>query len=164
MEMLTIHKMRRTDRLEMLSVYYRVPICMIIRANAFTDVQDIFSCKEIKIPKKCYCNRCADAHRPAMQYEIYTVLPTDTLYGIAKKYGVTMQIILRTNNIEDAGKIRTGDKLSIPVISGELYCVRTGESIEDIALKHNISVNSIREKNCLGPNDEVLPGMQLMLN
>ena len=58
MEVFTVHRLRRTERIEALSAYYRVPVCMIMRANSINDPKDLSSLKEIKIPDRCYCNKC----------------------------------------------------------------------------------------------------------
>jgi hypothetical protein len=58
METYTLHRLRRTERIEMLSAYYRVPVCMIMRANSIKDPKDFVSLQELKIPKRCYCNKC----------------------------------------------------------------------------------------------------------
>ncbi|MDD5016641.1 MAG: LysM peptidoglycan-binding domain-containing protein [Eubacteriales bacterium] len=164
-DILTVYRMRRYDRLETLSAHFGVPVCMIMRANAFRNAEDIISCKEIKIPKKCYCLRCAadKITTAGARYETYTVQPEDTIYGIAKRCGLTMRIIQKANGIDDAAMIRAGDRLLIPAISGERYCIREGESLEDIALARSISVDSIMEKNFIGPAEAVHAGMQLIL-
>ena len=45
---------------------------------------------------------------------LYIVKKGDTLWQIAKKYGSTIDDIVRTNGIEDADKINPGQKLFIP--------------------------------------------------
>lgn len=164
MEMLTIHKMRPGERLEMLSARYHVPICMIMRANGMTDTNDVIAFKQVKIPKKCYCNRCVCQQQTATKYEIYTVHSTDSVYSIAQKYGITMNIILKTNCIKDPDDIRPGDAISIPILTGKRYTVRANESLNDIARRSGMSVTSIRDKNCMDQNDTVYPGMMLILN
>ena len=149
--------------METLSAYYRVPVCMIMRANAFDNPQDIISCKEVKIPKKCYCHRCMDTHKAALQYDTYIVQPEDSLYSIARQHGITMNVIMKTNGLADAGQIRPGDPLSIPVLPGTPYCVRAGETLEDIARSHHTTVKAIRDMNCLSADEKIYPGMRLIL-
>lgn len=163
MELQAVHRMRRTDRLETLSAMYHIPVCMIMRANSFTCPQDIFLCREVKIPKKCYCNRCGHEQRRGVQYDEYVFKPDDTLFGIAKVYGLTMNIILKANGLSDPGMIRPGSILNIPLLSGALYTVRPGETINDIVKKLNVSEKDIREKNYMGPDDAVFAGMQLLV-
>jgi hypothetical protein len=54
-----VHKLKKNERLEMLSAYYRVPVCMIIKANESLKLEDTALPRELKIPKKCFCNECA---------------------------------------------------------------------------------------------------------
>jgi spore germination protein len=162
MDILTVHRLRRTDRLETLSAYYRVPVCMIMRANSFTHPQDFLLCKEVLIPKKSFCNKCG-IEQPPEEYDMYTVEPSDTLFGIARKYGLTMNIIIRTNRITDPMAIQPGDMLRIPLLGGELYCVRPGDTIANIAKRYGLSESGIRQKNCLLRSEAIHPGMQLLI-
>jgi murein DD-endopeptidase MepM/ murein hydrolase activator NlpD len=45
---------------------------------------------------------------------LHTVAPGQTLYRIAKAYGVTVDAIAETNNIEDTTQIKVGQQLWIP--------------------------------------------------
>lgn len=77
MEHMTIHRLRRTDSLERLSAQYRVPVCMIMRANALANGQPLSGLRELKVPHRCYCNRCAEEQAAA--YQKYSIQPDDTL-------------------------------------------------------------------------------------
>lgn len=44
----------------------------------------------------------------------YTVKPSETLYSIAKKHGVSVSALQSSNGIKDVTKLRIGQKLSIP--------------------------------------------------
>lgn len=44
----------------------------------------------------------------------YTIQQGETLWGISKKFGTTVDALVKANNIEDRNKIRAGQKLTIP--------------------------------------------------
>jgi len=50
--------------------------------------------------------------------QVYIVKSGDTLYGIAKKFGVSVDDLVKANNIKDPNKLSIGDKLIIPSSTG----------------------------------------------
>jgi LysM repeat protein len=45
----------------------------------------------------------------------YVIASGDTMSGIAKKFGVTMQALLAANNLTDPNLVRVGQKIKVPV-------------------------------------------------
>ncbi len=160
MEMPVIHKRAPSDDLESLSARYGVPVCMIARANGIRTTADIERLSRIRIPRPCYCNRS----EKETDCRTVTVTAEDTLFDIARRYGVTAGIILRANGIGDPESICEGDILRIPVLSGTIVSVREGETIEDIAQKHGTSASRIRRINMLEPDEPVFAGMRLLVD
>jgi LysM repeat protein len=50
----------------------------------------------------------------AATQDVYTVKPGDTLYGIATRYGVTINAIMRANSLANPNTLSIGQKLVIP--------------------------------------------------
>jgi hypothetical protein len=161
MEGLIIHRLGRTDSLEMLSAMYRVPVCMIMRANELDAASQLTGCCKLRIPRKCFCNRFSSDMDAG--FGNHTIQPGDTLYGIARSCGLTMRILLKANGLEDPEDIHPGDTLRIPRVQGEVYCVREGESLEDIAHRNGTMPELIRRHNMLGKDEILQPGMCLLL-
>ena len=85
----------------------------------------------------------------------YTVQRGDSLYSIARRYGVTVNDITRLNNLAGTS-LSIGQELLIP--SGgssspsNTYVVKSGDNLYSIARKFNVSVDSIKSKNNLKSN------------
>ncbi len=82
----------------------------------------------------------------------YTVKSGDTLYGIASKYGVSVEDIKRLNGLSN-NLLQIGQKLTIPSGSSSpsttTYTVKKGDNLYNIAQKYNVSVSSIMNANNL---------------
>lgn len=83
---------------------------------------------------------------------VYTVKSGDTLYSIAKKYGVTVNQIKDLNNLT-SNTISIGQQLLIPTTETEnIYTVQNGDTLYSIAKKFNTTVNEIKSLNNLTSN------------
>lgn len=103
---------------------------------------------------------------------IYKVRPGDTVGGIAKRYGVSVASIQQGNNIRN-NMIFPNQELTIhsatnivdpPQTPGGVltYKVQPGDSLYEIALRYNQSVDAIKRLNGLS-NDVIRPGQSLQL-
>ncbi len=98
----------------------------------------------------------------------YKVVSGDSLYKIAKKYGVTVDDIKKVNKL-NSNLLSIGQILIIPTkkeaLAGE-YIVKKGDSLYSIARKYGISVNELKKLNNLNSNilniDQVLKVPEVM--
>lgn len=77
----------------------------------------------------------------------YTVQQGDTLYGISRQFDVTVDEIIKLNNLSSTS-ITVGDKLKIPSDSST-YIVVKGDSLYSIGNKFGVSVDEIKKYNGL---------------
>jgi murein DD-endopeptidase MepM/ murein hydrolase activator NlpD len=87
---------------------------------------------------------------PTLRVMNYTVQEGDSLFGIARKFDVSVDSVITANDLENAYYLQIGSKLSIPNLSGIYYTVRKGDSLFSIAKRYGVSVNSIADTNDLG--------------
>lgn len=90
-------------------------------------------------------------------YVNYTVLKGDSLYSIAKKYNISVDIIKDINNLEN-NNLSIGQLLKIPTsttsinINYDNYIVKKGDSLYSIANKFNTTVDELKNINSLTNN------------
>lgn len=84
---------------------------------------------------------------------IYVVKEKDSLYQIAKTYGVRVRDIMRENPFVNVYNLQIGDELCVPgftnVIEGAFipHIVKKGETILDIANMHKTTVENLAKSN-----------------
>ena len=93
---------------------------------------------------------------------VYIVEENDNLFSIAEKFDVDVLVLMALNNLTYDSVIRVGDELLIPPPNLELptdtplpddtrgtieYVVKTGDTLEGIAVKFNSTVEAIIEEN-----------------
>ncbi len=88
---------------------------------------------------------------------VYRVRRGDSIYTIAKKYGITQRSIRRTNNLRSS-RLRIGQRLVLvippraatqPPPGKNVHVVKRGETLFSIAKKYGTSVSKIRNINSL---------------
>ncbi len=89
---------------------------------------------------------------------MYEVKPGDTLYGIARKYGITVNDIMKLNYFENTN-LYPGQIIRIPENYFDMdnmnlpnyinYTVKPGDTLYSIARKNNISIETLEKDNAL---------------
>lgn len=77
--------------------------------------------------------------------KIHTVEQGDTLFGIAKAYGIPLSRLEEANGIDDLRELIIGEDLIIP--EGRPVTVMAGETLYSIAEREGVSVGSLLRSN-----------------
>lgn len=115
----------------------------------------------------------------------HTIAKGEGLYGIARKYGTTVDNILKWNNISNPDKIAAGQKLKIrnskataapvkpaetaqptpaPAATSTIYhIVQKGESLGRIAAKYNTTIEKVMQWNNISNPDKIVEGQKLKI-
>lgn len=110
----------------------------------------------------------------------YTVVKGDNFSTIAKKFGVTVKAIAEVNPGIDSTKLKIGEKIHIPPASttastagtsvpvpaetngGQVYTVKSGDTLTKIAVDYGTTVKALRSANSL-KTDSIKVGQKLKI-
>jgi LysM repeat protein len=96
----------------------------------------------------------------------YVVEKGDTPAAVAKRFRVSVEELLRYNDLRPGGPFRVGTKLTIPFegeVTGKEYVVQPGDSIAKVADFHGISQDSLRAANGLRKGAPLRVGQKLVI-
>lgn len=145
---MTIYTVVRGDTLYQIAQRFGVSLNALISANPqITNPNLIFPGQVICIPTPVGPPQCTNGF-------IYTVAAGDTLYRIAQRYGITLDMLIRANpQISNPDMINVGQRICVPfpmppaTCSGRYYTIRSGDTLTTIAQANGITVSAILAAN-----------------
>jgi LysM repeat protein len=96
---------------------------------------------------------------------VHIVQPGETLYSIARRYGVNMWTIASTNGITNPNRIYVGQRLVIPTGRpvGNVHVVQAGETLLRIALRYGVDAWAIARVNGISNLNHIYVGQRLVI-
>ncbi|MBA7609029.1 Cell division suppressor protein YneA [subsurface metagenome] len=99
------HKVTKGDTLWSISKQYNIHLKLILALNNIKDEDTLFIGQIIKISQD---------NLPAADYTMHIVKKGETLWSIAQKYNLSVDLIFATNNIANSELISIGQEMKIP--------------------------------------------------
>lgn len=96
----------------------------------------------------------------------YTVQPGDTLGRIAKEHGVSVNDLVKANNISNPNLIYPGQVLTIPGTGGQsdvIHVVARGETLNRIAAQYGSDVSRILSANTIPNPNLIRIGQEILI-
>ena len=112
---------------------------------------------------------------------IYKIQRGDSLWGIARKNGISLSVLLASNpNLSKSSKLSIGQEIMLPagqstsiadaapvetqpISSGSTYVVEKGDSLTGIARKNGVKLVDLLEVNSLNMSSIIRPGQRLAI-
>ncbi len=162
-----VYVVKTGDSLYSIAKKYGISVDTIRRFNNLSS--DLLSIgQKIKIPDR---NDNTGNGNVGDSNLVYIVKVGDSLYSIAKRYGISVDDLIEINNLKN-NILSVGQHLKIPYRTGGIisigsscygegynepsyvtYVVRSGDNLYTIARKYNVSVDSIKKLNNLTSNN-----------
>jgi murein DD-endopeptidase MepM/ murein hydrolase activator NlpD len=104
------------------------------------------------------------------QVGAYTVVPGDTLFEIAQRFGVSLDALIALNQISDPSLIQVGQILLIPSATATLATLptnlvqaRPGDTLLKVAQRYNQGVDVLTAINRISATTRLFPGQPIRL-
>ncbi|GEM_PF-572718 len=178
-----LHSVRRGESLYAIARRYGTSVGAIRQANGIRG-NLIRPGQTLVVPRKAGMAWSAPARKASVRHArggTYTVRRGDTVWDIARSFGVPVSRLRAANGLSRRAVIRPGQKLVIPSGSSRTrvsataksstrrtgasgtYTVRHGDTVWDIARAHGIPVSRLRAANSLSRRAVIHPGQKLVI-
>jgi len=163
-EKTALYVVRRGDTLSEIGRRFGVSQHRIAAHNGLRSRNRIYPGQRLRIPGSSVVLASVE---PSVTH---VVRRGDTLWEIARRYGVSQWQIASYNDLDSRHRILPGQRLHIPGASGAVatkapshYVVRRGDTLWEIARRYDVSEHQIAAENGLRSRHRIQPGQKLRI-
>lgn len=100
---------------------------------------------------------------PKSNIRTYTVVEYDDIIKISKKYNISAEVILWSNNLSMNDTLKVGQVLKIPEKSWVVHILKRWETVSSLSKEYNVSVAEILEYNNISDATKIKDGTKLLI-
>jgi murein DD-endopeptidase MepM/ murein hydrolase activator NlpD len=91
----------------------------------------------------------------------YTVVPGDTVHGVASRFQVPIRSLIDSNGLQPPFSLTPGQQLRIP--DQRVHVVAPGETLQEISRRYGVDSSTLVRMNAIEPPYAVVVGQSLVL-
>lgn len=159
-----IHRVQAEESLRRIAARFGSSVEDLMRWNNLRNINDIVAGQRliVRLP--------TEPAEPESNSAVHIVQPTETLSGIAERYAVTTGALKQLNGLQSS-IVFVGQSLRLPptallsngIITTTGYTVKPGETLADIARRHELNVEDMAALNDLSPATFLKSGQSLLV-
>ncbi len=178
------HKISRGETVSSIASKYGVSQYAIFEANNLNRHSRIYAGKYLIVPVPLnghYGSSGSVKYREATSENTYVVQKGDNLWDISRSFTTTPEVLRRLNYLGNSSRIYVGQVLKLPGGSApkssakkrdydresasdtQLYAVKKGDTVWDIARTYGTTTATIRRLNGLSRSSRIYVGQQLLV-
>lgn len=153
------HRVKSGETLSSIAEKYSISVSDLASVNHISKKKQIIKGSVLKIPQTGQ----PEAKPKEEKFITYNVRQGDSLFTLAKKFDTTARKIKEMNKLK-ADSLKVGQTLKIaagPLQGLDTYKVKNGDTMSNIAQRHNMDLNDFLRINNLSKNSKIYPGQQV---
>ncbi len=150
----TVYVVQSGDTLYSIALRYGTSVSELVALNNIANPNLIYVGQVLYLPSDS-----------ASSGNIYVVQRGNTLWGIARTYGTTVNALVSLNGISNPNLIYVGQVLYLPGSNGQLiaYVIQRGDTLSAIALRFQTTVSTLASINHIANPDLIYAGDTIMV-
>ena len=168
------HVVQRGETLKGIAERYGTTALHVAKLNAIESPNRIYVGQKLRLADEPKTGTEESAREDKKTATTYVVKRGDRLGDIAKKYGTTVQDLMRLNTVKSQNRIYVGQKLAIaddtPKTNSssnakkeEVYVVKKGDTLEIIAQRYGKLTSELATMNRLKSKNKIYAGQKLRI-
>jgi len=178
----TVHTVEQGESLWLISRFYGVTLSSIVASNNLHENSILQVGMKLTIPTSSspagHTSTSPDSRDDSMQQEgfYYSVCTGDTLWALSRQYGVSVNSLMKANNLTSSSRLQVNQRLYIPgrevqvQTSGtrvgtqyETYQIQHGDSLWSISRHFRVSLDQIMSLNGLSQSSVLRVGQTIRI-